>query len=218
MRAAAARLVGEHDFRNLCKMDVDVVSNFVRRIEFFTVDAEDAGDAHMPAAPPPRPGRLMALNVRGTAFLWHQVRCMAALLFMVGRGLEQPSVIDQLLDVRVMPGKPAYDMAPDEPLLLFACGYEHGDGPGRLPATASHTPARTHALLVEHLTAQTRRAELRARVFGHALATALAAGEPQAAPLRHVPLLQRKREATYEQQLARRPPGKVKVKRGITDD
>ena len=32
------------------------------------------------------------MKVEGTAFLWHQVRCMAAVLFMVGSGLESPTV------------------------------------------------------------------------------------------------------------------------------
>lgn len=32
------------------------------------------------------------MNVKGTAFLWHQVRCMAAVLFMVGAGHESPTV------------------------------------------------------------------------------------------------------------------------------
>jgi tRNA pseudouridine38/39 synthase len=33
------------------------------------------------------------MRVKGTAFLWHQVRCMAAVLFMVGYGHEAPAVI-----------------------------------------------------------------------------------------------------------------------------
>ena len=32
------------------------------------------------------------MNIRGSAFLWHQVRCMAAVLFFVGQGLESPCV------------------------------------------------------------------------------------------------------------------------------
>lgn len=35
---------------------------------------------------------LWAMTVRGSAFLWHQVRCMVAVLFMIGQGLESPDV------------------------------------------------------------------------------------------------------------------------------
>ena len=35
-----------------------------------------------------------------------QVRCMAAVLFMVGRGEEDPSIVAQLLDIEAQPRKP----------------------------------------------------------------------------------------------------------------
>ena len=35
---------------------------------------------------------LLVFEVSGTGFLWHQVRCMMAVLFLVGMGLEQPQV------------------------------------------------------------------------------------------------------------------------------
>ena len=39
--------------------------------------------------------------------------------------LEVPEVIDQLLDMSLHGdrGRPAYDMAPDYPLVLMECGY-----------------------------------------------------------------------------------------------
>ena len=46
------------------------------------------------------------LEIRGTAFLYHQVRCICAILFMVGRHLEEPSVVDALLDVQANPCRP----------------------------------------------------------------------------------------------------------------
>jgi tRNA pseudouridine38/39 synthase len=221
MRDAASRLVGTHDFRNLCKMDVDAVCNFVRRIEAFTVEPETEEPLQQPGGcQQSHQGRLWAFNVTGSAFLWHQVRCMAALLLLVGRRLEAPSVMDALLDVAALPGKPAYEMAPEEPLLLFACGYDHGDGPGQLPALSGATPPRSAALVVEHLRAQTRLHAVRSQMFGHALQVALQLQarpteqqtSPSApiAPARHVPLLQRTREATFEEQVARRAPGKIK--------
>ena len=85
MRDAARRFEGEHDFRNVAKIDAPNVSNFCRRIERFTVE---------PVSPEEGRGgcRVWALRVRGSAFLWHQVRCMAAVLLMVGRGGEAPTV------------------------------------------------------------------------------------------------------------------------------
>jgi tRNA pseudouridine38/39 synthase len=39
---------------------------------------------------------------------------MAAVLLMVGRGEEQPSIVQRLLDVEGTPGKPQYNMASGE--------------------------------------------------------------------------------------------------------
>ncbi len=54
---------------------------------------------------------MYTLVVRGTAFLWHQIRCMAAVLLMVGQGLEGPGLVAKLLDVGATPRKPQYSMA-----------------------------------------------------------------------------------------------------------
>ena len=32
------------------------------------------------------------MTVKGMAFLWHQVRCMVAILFLIGENLEEPEV------------------------------------------------------------------------------------------------------------------------------
>lgn len=99
-------------------MDVAQVKHFQRRVLDFRI--EDAG----PAA---GGRRLLLLSLRGTAFLWHQVRCMAAVLLMVGRGKEDPSVVAALLDVGACPAKPLYGLASEEPLLLSGCHYAPGE-------------------------------------------------------------------------------------------
>ncbi|CAN0227686.1 unnamed protein product, partial [Hapterophycus canaliculatus] len=38
-------------------------------------------------------------QVCGQAFLWHMVRCLMSVLFMVGKGLESPDVMTFLLDM-----------------------------------------------------------------------------------------------------------------------
>jgi len=134
MDEAARHLVGEHDFRSFCKLDASGhVKHFVRRV--ISARVLPAGAAYAPAfagaasgASPAQPRQqqavqTFALRIRGTAFLYHQVRCVAAVLLMVGRGLERPDVVRRLLDSRAHPRKPQYALAPEQPLLLYACGY-----------------------------------------------------------------------------------------------
>ena len=61
---------------------------------------------------------------KGTAFLWHQVRMMVGVLFLVGAGRETPETVDWLLDVESNPRQPHYDMASELPLVLYDCGFE----------------------------------------------------------------------------------------------
>ncbi|XP_071449904.1 tRNA pseudouridine(38/39) synthase [Hetaerina americana] len=64
------------------------------------------------------------LTVVGQAFLWHQIRCIMTVLFLVGQGKEEPSVVEHLLDVDNVPRKPQYNMACEIPLNLFASDFE----------------------------------------------------------------------------------------------
>ncbi|KAJ1567424.1 tRNA pseudouridine synthase 3, partial [Cladochytrium tenue] len=159
MRAAAARFVGEHDFRFFCKIDPtkpdikyvrNVLAADVRTLD--EVAAEDAaasaaaaalsaryGASHPPGPDhqlhqqsPLAPDAFLVFEVTGHAFLWHQVRCMAAILLLVGRGLEQPALVDHLLDPAAHPagaGRPLYKIGPELPLVLVECAYP----PGLLP-------------------------------------------------------------------------------------
>ncbi|KAL0574208.1 pseudouridine synthase deg1 [Marasmius crinis-equi] len=132
MQEAASRLLGEHDFRNLCKVDAGKqITVFVRKIlkaEIVPVDGDDTTP------------KMHVLNLVGTAFLYHQVRHIMAVLFMVGRGLEEPSVVTSLLNVRegaeqahdgetleVVDRKPEYQMADALPLVLWDCAYSADD-------------------------------------------------------------------------------------------
>ena len=140
MDDAAGRLVGEHDYRNFCKMDAKNVHNYRRRINscrVVTADADtDRGGAmglggHATAGNGNGNGNGNNINtpgvahieVIGTAFLWHQVRCIAAVLFLVGLGREPPSIVSDMLDLTKFPRKPQYEMAPEEPLTLWRCVY-----------------------------------------------------------------------------------------------
>ncbi|CAM9193141.1 unnamed protein product [Ectocarpus sp. 4 AP-2014] len=131
MNEAASKIVGSHDFRNLCKIDVANVSNFVRHIKHASVrpvpspSPSNTSDQEGTARGEEEEEyyRVCVFEVCGQAFLWHMVRCLMAVLFMVGRGLESPDVMSFLLDMERCPGKPHYDMAPDGPLLLHGCRF-----------------------------------------------------------------------------------------------
>ncbi|KAG8679288.1 hypothetical protein FRC09_019074 [Ceratobasidium sp. 395] len=148
MRDAAGRLVGEHDFRNFCKLDPSKqIENFKRRVMGAWIERVDRDSG---VEPPTQDSPLEAnseaeemyvFNLKGTAFLWHQVRCIMAVLFLVGSKLEQPSIIDYLLHTSQdsskssslpdstppIESKPNYTMADALPLVLWDCGYREED-------------------------------------------------------------------------------------------
>lgn len=49
---------------------------------------------------------------------------MVAVLFMVGKHLESPQIVETLLDTKRVPAKPIYEMASEIPLVLYDCGFE----------------------------------------------------------------------------------------------
>eukprot|EP00079_Xenopus_tropicalis_P029983 XP_012825700.1 PREDICTED: tRNA pseudouridine(38/39) synthase isoform X2 [Xenopus tropicalis] len=119
MDKAARLLEGTHDFRNLCKMDVaNGVMNFIRTVLSARVEPvpEIPGDMG--------PFQLYRLQITGLAFLYHQVRCIMGVLFLVGQGKEKPEVITELLDVAKNPRKPQYNMAVEFPLVLYDCHFD----------------------------------------------------------------------------------------------
>ncbi|KAJ5386510.1 hypothetical protein N7509_009051 [Penicillium cosmopolitanum] len=144
MREAAKSFEGTHDFRNFCKLDTSKqIKNFERMI--FRSDIERVDPKTNPLGYVTRPGfqsqedspqdvdmvssdlsaeappHVYSFTLYGSAFLWHQVRHMVAILFLVGQGLEPPSIVADLLDVEKTPRKPSYEMASDAPLVLWDC-------------------------------------------------------------------------------------------------
>ncbi|OBZ74477.1 putative tRNA pseudouridine synthase C25B8.05 [Grifola frondosa] len=132
MRDAAERLVGEHDFRNLCKIDpTKQLTTFNRRIRSVDISPVEGEDG------------LYVFNLVGTAFLYNQVRHIMAVLFLVGTGMEHPSIVSALLNTDpdnpapsvkegepappVVQSKPEYQMADPLPLMLWECGYDESD-------------------------------------------------------------------------------------------
>lgn len=68
---------------------------------------------------------MLYFELRAKAFLWHQVRCIMAILILVGEGREQPVVVKELLEVDKNPRKPQYSLANDMPLNLYECQFRN---------------------------------------------------------------------------------------------
>ncbi len=131
IKEAASYFVGEHDFRNFCKIDGSKqIENFCRRMfvaDIIPVDNTTGALSILNASEFGRGGvegkapQVYSFTLHGSAFLWHQVRCMVSVLFLVGQGLEKPTIVRDLLDVSKNPTRPAYEMASDTPLVLWDC-------------------------------------------------------------------------------------------------
>ncbi|EME32098.1 tRNA pseudouridine(38/39) synthase [Galdieria sulphuraria] len=137
MQRAAQFFVGEHDFRNFCKADVTQVQSFRRVI--YSCDIKIVSMTHKSRFEwhlPPESATcslqsskntssicLAKLVVKGQAFLWHQIRCMASILFMVGEGLEKEDIVKDMLQHECFGAKPLYRMASEIPLVLSQIGF-----------------------------------------------------------------------------------------------
>ncbi|KAF2133857.1 pseudouridine synthase [Dothidotthia symphoricarpi CBS 119687] len=134
MREGCKELIGLHDFRNFCKIDASKqITNFQRRI--FHADVEEISPLSLPAflshtalqspSSADHQPKIYAFTLHGSAFLWHQVRNIVAILFLIGQRLEAPSLVSNLLDMEKNPTRPKYEMASDAPLVLWDCIFPH---------------------------------------------------------------------------------------------
>ena len=196
MRQAAKLLEGEHDFRNFCKLDLENTKSWTRSVLETSIEAVE-GSADVCVA-----------RIKGSAFLWHQIRYIMAVLFHVGRGLEQPEVVAALLDVERVAGRPEFAMASDVPLVLYQCEFGPGDvdwrfGPGREGLSNEFALyAQLHALyenlamrasIVRDMMREMERPDFEDR----------RRREDYGAAGKYVPLLQRPRLASVESKMAK---------------
>lgn len=70
---------------------------------------------------------IWVLTIKGQSFLWHQIRCIVSILFLIGQNKESPNVIKELLDVENNPRKPEYNIASEIPLNLYLCEFDSND-------------------------------------------------------------------------------------------
>lgn len=128
MQQAANHLVGEHDFRNLCSFDLkNGVTNHRRTILSAHIESIKSIDSAV-AGPGSKYGFHQIIIV-GQAFLYHQIRCIMTILFLVGSKKEPPSIVRDLLDLKTFSAKPNFNRASALPLCLFDCKYRPEDLP-----------------------------------------------------------------------------------------
>lgn len=118
MQEAAQQFVGTHNFQNFCKINVLQTTNYVRTISSVKIERVCASDIDERLD-------LYSVTITGNGFLWHQVRYMMNVLFMIGKQQENKEIISDLLDLSRYKAKPNYLLADDYPLTLYDCVYDN---------------------------------------------------------------------------------------------
>jgi tRNA pseudouridine38/39 synthase len=80
-------------------MDPVNCSNFVRKIESIEIHLDTSSTHHDATGEK----LIYYVEIVGTAFLWHQVRAMMSILFLVGDGREETTIVQKLLDLDQTP-------------------------------------------------------------------------------------------------------------------
>ncbi|KAJ3066599.1 tRNA pseudouridine synthase 3 [Podochytrium sp. JEL0797] len=161
MQQAAKTFIGARDYRFFCKVDPSKnVKSYVRTVLDASVEPLLSPGSTTPtytnfspnvanSSHPVTPDGFLVFEVKGHAFLWHQVRCMTAILHLIGRGLEPVSLIEDMTDLSKHPekaGRPIYGMAHEVPLVLVECGFKDGTFDWRVdsdPAQAASAAVST---------------------------------------------------------------------------
>lgn len=86
MRAGAAALIGEHDFRSFCVTASGVDKRTIRSIDRLEVDTESLAGTDV-----------LAVRVQGRSFLHSMVRIIVGTLVEVGRGARDPGWVAEAL-------------------------------------------------------------------------------------------------------------------------
>ena len=132
MKEAANLLCGLHNFKNFCKIDKSDENwedkNYERRIfeikiekisknEFiypFDLEKNIINNDYYQA---------YVCIIKGSAFLWHQVRCIMQILFLIGDDLEDIDLINEMLNEKSK-YEFIYGLADDSNLILSDCVFE----------------------------------------------------------------------------------------------
>ena len=132
MKLASNLLCGYHNFKNFCKVDKSdekwEEKNYERRI--FEIRIEKLKNENIIY---PFDIKENIINneyyqsyvciIKGTAFLWHQVRCIMQILFLIGDELEEIDLINEMLNEKSN-YEFRYGLADDSNLILSDCVFE----------------------------------------------------------------------------------------------
>ena len=108
IREAAAHFVGKHDFVSFAANPNRELESTVRRV--FSFDVRKSGHRYV-------------FIVRGDGFLYKQVRSMVGFLVSVGKGVERPDAVKELLDA-AEPRTARVETAPSRGLFLWKVFYK----------------------------------------------------------------------------------------------
>ena len=123
MKQAAQYLIGTHNFNNFCKKDRTKAEVNTTR----TIISVDLNPLKCDKQDQNKSYQIYELTIVGKSFLWHQIRYIMALLFLIGEGKEKPEIINKLLDTLQITSKPQYCLTSALPLILFDCEYSTND-------------------------------------------------------------------------------------------
>ncbi|MCO5171110.1 MAG: tRNA pseudouridine(38-40) synthase TruA [Planctomycetes bacterium] len=136
MEAAAARLVGRHDFAGLASKGADEGRPTVRTIHAITLSRQVVAPWGAPWGGDAAARPIVAIDVTGDGFLYKMVRTIAGTLVQVGKGRRAPESVDAILATRDR--RQAGPAAPARGLFLMRVFYEDASL-GTLGAHASWT-------------------------------------------------------------------------------
>jgi tRNA pseudouridine38-40 synthase len=123
MNAAAASLLGEHDFSSFCRRPKgDTEVSLVRKVlaARWTSSPLDVGGAGPDATDPD--AALLRFEIAASAFCHQMVRSIVGALVRVGTGRLEPDAVAALLAARDRDGAP--QLAPPQGLTLWQVGYD----------------------------------------------------------------------------------------------
>ena len=132
MKEAANLLCGLHNFKNFCKIDKSDENwedkNYERRIFEIKIEKISKNEFIYPFDI-----KKNIINndyyqayvciIKGSAFLWHQVRCIMQILFLIGDDLEDIDLINEMLNEKSK-YEFIYGLADDSNLILSDCVFE----------------------------------------------------------------------------------------------
>ncbi|KAK6116101.1 hypothetical protein DH2020_008370 [Rehmannia glutinosa] len=198
MEIAGKKFIGEHDFRNFCKMDAANVHNYRRHITLFDI---------FPCNERFEDDELWAVKIKDNEMNDEpneSYKCTTLLgdepIKYVGLALPGVVVIDELLDIERTPRKPQYTMAPEIPLVLRSCEFE---------GLKFKCSSDARQALRTHLEKECRSYKLQAAIYHEAVLKLLIAENIQLNSGRkkkeaaHIPLMSRPTEPTYEERRAK---------------